>query len=391
MKTQSRAIIVDMVMGTGKTTMAIQGIKENEMPFIFVTEYLTEVDRMIKATGKLVEPVPEKGEGSKRKHLLELLKDKKNIALTHSLFKTLRLEDYSIFNGYKLIIDEVVSVVENLDISKDDINDLIGQNRLIIDSKNNTVTWNDDIEYSGKWNDLREEVLSGGVEIVNNSYLVWIFPVDVFKNVSEIIILTYLFEGSVLCGYFKYYDIPYRYIPDLFSDKERQKIVKLLCIYQGRANNVGNPIKRQRKRPLTSTWYKDNNNKAKIKTFVNTVNNWFAKNVKVKTANRAVSVFKDYEDMFSTRANFIPINKRASNEFREIAAIAYLIDYNINPTIEQFFLQKDIKIDKDLFSLSGMIQLLWRGCIRDDKKMDVFIPSFRMRNLLYKWLMIQGK
>ena len=33
-----------------------------------------------------------------------------------------------------------------------------------------------------------------------------------------------------------------------------------------------------------------------------------------------------------------------------------------------------------------MIQFLFRGCIRDDKPMELYIPSSRMRNLLIGWL-----
>ena len=37
-------------------------------------------------------------------------------------------------------------------------------------------------------------------------------------------------------------------------------------------------------------------------------------------------------------------------------------------------------------SLGEMLQFLYRGCIREDKKMNIYIPSSRMRNLLFRWL-----
>ena len=51
-----------------------------------------------------------------------------------------------------------------------------------------------------------------------------------------------------------------------------------------------------------------------------------------------------------------------------------------------FFTEKGVKIDEDAWALSEMIQFLFRGCIRDDKPMELYIPSSRMRNLLIGWL-----
>jgi hypothetical protein len=39
-----------------------------------------------------------------------------------------------------------------------------------------------------------------------------------------------------------------------------------------------------------------------------------------------------------------------------------------------------------MFSLSEMIQFIWRGCIRKGEPMKVLILSERMRGLLIKWL-----
>ena len=43
-------------------------------------------------------------------------------------------------------------------------------------------------------------------------------------------------------------------------------------------------------------------------------------------------------------------------------------------------------LNEDLWSLGELIQLIWRGCIRKDKPMNVYIPSKRMRSLLINWL-----
>ena len=33
-----------------------------------------------------------------------------------------------------------------------------------------------------------------------------------------------------------------------------------------------------------------------------------------------------------------------------------------------------------------MLQFLYRGCLRNDLPMNIYIPSSRMRRILFKWL-----
>ena len=58
----------------------------------------------------------------------------------------------------------------------------------------------------------------------------------------------------------------------------------------------------------------------------------------------------------------------------------------MHPAISQFFLQKGIKVNEDLFGLSEMIQWIWRSRIRNGEKINIYIPSTRMRTLLKSWL-----
>ena len=58
----------------------------------------------------------------------------------------------------------------------------------------------------------------------------------------------------------------------------------------------------------------------------------------------------------------------------------------MHPAITQFFAQKGIKVDEDLYALSEMIQWIWRSQIRNGEKINIYIPSTRMRLLLKSWL-----
>ena len=77
---------------------------------------------------------------------------------------------------------------------------------------------------------------------------------------------------------------------------------------------------------------------------------------------------------------------RASNEYRERTAVAYLVNKYFNPFIKNFFTSNGIKVDEDGYAISEMLQFLWRSGIRDGKRITVYIPSSRMRNLLINWI-----
>ena len=73
---------------------------------------------------------------------------------------------------------------------------------------------------------------------------------------------------------------------------------------------------------------------------------------------------------------------RASNEYRDRTAVAYLVNKYFNPFIKNFFVSNGVEVDEDGYAISEMLQFLWRSGIRDGKRITVYIPSRRMRELL---------
>ena len=66
--------------------------------------------------------------------------------------------------------------------------------------------------------------------------------------------------------------------------------------------------------------------------------------------------------------------------------MAYLGNRYFDPQKRSFFNMRGIKLNQDLWALSELIQWVWRGCIRDSKEMNLYIPSYRMRGLITDWL-----
>lgn len=58
----------------------------------------------------------------------------------------------------------------------------------------------------------------------------------------------------------------------------------------------------------------------------------------------------------------------------------------MNPFLKQFFVSKGIHSDDTEYALSEMLQFLFRSAVRDGKRVDIYIPSKRMRDILEDWL-----
>lgn len=82
---------------------------------------------------------------------------------------------------------------------------------------------------------------------------------------------------------------------------------------------------------------------------------------------------------------FVSLNAKGTNDYRNCRGLAYLINLYPSTDLINFFKSYGIYINKDLYALSEMLQWIWRSRIRDNKQIDIYIPSKRMRDLLYRW------
>ena len=81
-----------------------------------------------------------------------------------------------------------------------------------------------------------------------------------------------------------------------------------------------------------------------------------------------------------------PCNARATNEYKHKKNLAYCINVFNNPVLNSFFINKGVTIDEDTYALSELIQWVFRSQLRDNKPINIYIPSERMRNLFIDWL-----
>lgn len=386
--------IYDQIMGSGKTHNAIEKMKKSKRNFLYVTPFLTEVDRILNEVPNTFDPKvsytydTSSGKSKavyKRDNLLRMANNQLNLVTTHSLFSKLHKSDYEHFENHDLILDEVLTPIKVIGMKIDDINIALDQGLLVVNDKTNEVSFTGD-EYQGKlYAELKKYCDTSNVIFVNNRLLVWAFPPDIFRCFRSVTVLTYLFEGSLLASYFRYYNIPYKVIKR--SEREeiilKSKIEELLSIYEGSCNKMGeNPT------AFSVNWLKHRNSQ-QFKKIKITVANLVDRKFKSTSANTAFTTFNAFSSKLKGKGyskGFIPVNERATNMYSNKETMIFLANRYLNPNIIDFFRNGSVKVDEDNWALAELLQWIWRGRIRKNEPMYLFIPSKRMRNLLYAWL-----
>lgn len=392
---RTKVKVIDKIMGSGKTFDAIlnmnSSIENGGNPFLYITPFLDEVKRIKNKVSDVKEPVVsseiingEKEVKHKRHSLLSLVSNKENIASTHSLFKTLSTSDYGAFKDYDLILDEVLTPIEIIPITSDDIKVAISD-KLIFINDDSSVSFIDTI-YQGKfYSELKILCETSSVVYINGSLLVWSFPSEIFKAFKSIKVLTYLFKGSLLKAYFDYYKIGYEYKEGNNENMRTAKdsIKKLLNIYKGKANDIG-----KSNTAFSKNWLSNKTTK-ELESIREKGSNLIKRVFKTTSKENAYTTFKDFETKFKGKGyskGFISVNSRATNDYDNKKTMLYFANRYLNPNVINFYNSRNVRVAEDVWALGELLQWVWRGCIRKGEPMNLYIPSKRMRTLLTDWL-----
>ncbi|KAB2332926.1 DEAD/DEAH box helicase family protein [Bacillus mesophilum] len=392
--------VVDSIMGSGKTQWAIQHMSEAGPMnnFIYITPFLSEVARVkASVTGRtFVEPTIF-NDTSKLEDLKRLIASNRDIVSTHALFSRADEEVIELLeqSGYTLILDEVMDVVDSVTIKATDIRRLQSNKDIVIDEETKRVDWIGDPEDKSRYRDIRELAQAGNLYLFRGSFMVWAFPPAVFRAFPKAIVLTYLFKCQMQRYYFDMFNFTYDYkgvksngdryeLCDYDPKSERRDdLRKLIKVYEGKMNDIG-----RGKFALSQSKLKQYDD-ATLTQIKNNAANFFRRYAdNAKKADVYLSTLKEVEPLLTPRGfknTFIPHNARATNEYADKRAVAYLINRFMNREKGAFFQDNGISIDEDLYAVSELVQWLWRSRIRRGEPIDAYIPSERMRGLLDAW------
>lgn len=389
--------VVDARMGRGKSSAAIRYMNryKGAKRFLYITPYLNEVDRICEQCDF---DQSDSDYMSKSAELKTHIRHGKNVAATHSLFYLMDEEALELVraNHYSLIIDESIQVIERMNVTDKDFALIISQ--LADVGENGVVRWKDK-EYDGRFCDYKELADAGSLRMIDSALLNVMNP-DMLRSFDEVFMLTYLFDGQYQKAYLDFFGFDYRIIGvELDEDGYRFSNAtdspppldyrSLIHIVETPAmNKVGDG-----KFALSKNWFtRRGYDHPDIRALRNNLKKFFQGVPGGNHDSRLWTSFKDARDKLTDRRtgrfrnNFLQVSARATNEFRNRTDIAYMANRFVDPNLLKFFSERDIEINSDHFALSEMLQWVWRSAIRDNKPINLYIPSSRMRELLIDWM-----
>lgn len=406
--------IVDSIMGSGKTSWAIQYMNNapDYQKFLYITPYKNEVERIINTcVREFMQPQSDRNGETKLEDIKRLVREGKNIASTHALFQRIDSEfiDLLEMENYILILDEVMNVIEQIDTySNSDLNMLYNKKIIEVD-KNGLVLWKQNDYQDGYFERIRNLANSNRLMMYEDSNsdplsLYWTFPVDVFQSFEEVYILTYMFDGQIQRAYFNLFNQKYNYysieskensyqlsdyVP--FDKEERKHLKELINIFYSKRTDK-NDMNKIGSKPTVfsvSDLKKRTKTKETVKLIKDRGYNFYRHKCGVSSDEVMWTTYKQFKGKIFPKGlkdQFVSVNARATNEYQHKSTCIYFANIYVNPVLQNFFSRNQVKLNVDLYALSELLQWLFRSRIRIGKSINVYIPSIRMRTLLEKYL-----
>lgn len=394
--------IVDAIMGAGKTQSIMNHINQSDEKFLVITPFLDEITRYrTYCKGKNFKTPKFENKKTKLDDIKHLIGKGENIVSTHALFQKFdnELIDICRAQNYTLIMDEVANVIDEYTITKQDI-EILKNTYVTINPETKQLIWKEEYsDYHGKFDNEKRLCELGSLVCYGNDLMVWLFPIETFNSFRNIYILTYKFELQLQKYYYDYYGLEYAFWSVDGDNLENYHLVdydpnknymnynyeKLIHICEiEKMNMIGD-----RDSDLSKSWYLRNKKNTSIKVLKNNITNFFRNVRNDNSSDNIWTTFKDYQPLLKGKGytkGYLPLNSRATNEYRDRTSIAYPVNRYLNPFVKNFFTSNNISVDENGYALSEMLQFIWRSAIRDGKEIWVYIPSIRMRRLLKQWI-----
>lgn len=402
--------VCDAIMGTGKSQSAITYMNEHQdEKFIYITPYLEEANRIKKGCPSLhfIEPSNKLTQYNLRKseHTAALIREGRNITTTHQAFRGYTPEtlDDIKAQGYTLIIDENVDVLETFDFHLGDLQIAIDAGYISEHNGIYTVTNN---EYKGRaLSDMfrllkTRELVRIDDEDDSNGLFYWALPPELITSFQNVFILTYLFKGQSLHHFLEIYNIPYEYIGIEKTDEVKTGFRfseypgytpeyvshlgdMLHIIDTGKINDIGDDYY-----ALSMNWF--NKNDEETEQLRRNISNCF-KNIwgDIPVDERLWATYnKEFSKMKGKgyTKSFLTFNAKATNAYRNRTHLVYMVNVFMNVNDKKFYQKHGVQVNEDMFALSIMVQWIWRSAIRDGEEVYLYIPSSRMREILINWI-----
>lgn len=422
--------VYDAIMGSGKTTKIIEEIQKSPMTqkFIFITPLLSECHRIAgteyETKDEYKRPIINdivngtisyhysnnailkdrlfrhpyfSANGSKAESLPVLLNNNDNIVSTHQLFANLTPSILEKAKDYILIIDEMLTVYEiYTEFKKEEIDAMFRNEWLSLADDTVTLVFN-----HNKYGTISENNIDptkdtyyetfatlcdlGQLMLIDGKVVIWELASTALKSFKEVWIATYMFEGNLMSSYLKSHNIKYEVIK---FGKKPSDIKNLINIYEdigrSRLNDIGS-----KESALSS---KNCEQVSTKESLAFALDNYVRNKAKCKKTDLLWTSFKHAKSKIQKNTihnyteQWLPLNTKATNDYADKHTVAYLCNIYPNPELVKASSIKGFSTNENVYALSEMVQFIWRSAIRNNKPINLYIPSNRMRRLLKDWL-----
>jgi len=401
--------VIDSIMGSGKTTHIINELRHataQTKRLIIIAPYLTEVNRFISSVPELNFATPSDHGGSKLADFHKLVAAGRNIVSTHQLFLRWNKETLKSLQaqGYDLIIDETVDCIRNYGSGKDELDskDILffidsGQ---VAQGENSRLNWNSKRPPGPNLAQLKRDCDAGRLYFLpsenNDGLMFWEFPIELLEAFQSVTILTYLWDGSLMSAYLAAHGaqvermtlnkekslVPWS--KEIEAETARPLAELIHVLDDDKLNSVGTDDT-----AFSNTWL-GRQKLSVLKQTTRNTRNILRHRFSADAGTTMWSSVAEHTDSLCPtgfKGSYAACNLRATNEYRDRTHLAYLRNIYMNPTILRFYQKlRGAEPNRDRYALAELLQWVFRSAIRDNKPVQLYLPSKRMRQLLYSWM-----
>lgn len=408
---QTKIELLDSIMGSGKTQGVIQWMLNNpQNKYLYVSPMLTEVEERIPTACQALEftyPCTEEYK-TKGQHLLKLLEEGCNVSFTHSLFTDLTKQHLALIrkHEYVLIVDEEVAFIEPYkgNYSRDDIVSLEKAEHIRVEEDNlGRVVWQwyDDNEMNDTaYSKLKRMSDLGMLYCAKRDRKIMVvhLPIELVQSSRRVILLTYLFKGSVMESFMDLKGIeivPFKEVTPPKTTKDVLTKAKSLITFIDTTTT-----KAVSSLSMSSTWYSKNATTADLEKVSNAIFSVYRKfgdkESFIFTAPKSLADYQYVKDEKLKRniihkkmpkdVDWIYCGTKATNMWSHKSIAVHAYNRYVNTAIKAYLQDYGTPPDDDMFALSEMVQWIFRTCIRNDEPLQLCILNNRMKGLLLDWL-----
>ena len=318
--------------------------------------------------------------------------------------------------------------------------DIMLEQKILLVSDDNLIHWNDEYNKKSIYNLLKDFFSNSTIYLQqsinynseNTKYaFIKTIPIELFETFQDIYILTYLWKAQIMKYYFDMNNISYRYLEPIeiftaeslsfqFQITNKDSKFDTDKLFKANAKELINMPTVEKKQLYSyinsnkkavnlsysfyTTQIQEEQNHVVLTQLKNNIKNVIENIFKLPIKERRImwTIYKEYTDLIVKKQfdkpkcrhlnidNFVSISSKGTNDFADRNILIYLVDRYINPVLKNFINFKcqklNIEFDENLYSLSELIQWIWRSQIRNSKPIYLYIASLRMFNLFNDWL-----